>query len=122
MLVHARPPVARAIFLSGQVGYHAYPKIIRLDTTLMAAPDKPTPTEIKLHQTSRLLEIAFADGKTFSLTCEFLRVNTWRRLIQRVRSKKQSGAHRWNGFGEAGWRSIARPINANIRFHHTPKC
>ena len=37
---------------------------------------KPLPTEIKLHQTSRLLEIAFADGKTFSLTCEFLRVHS----------------------------------------------
>lgn len=34
----------------------------------------PQPTEIKLHQKSRMLEIAFADGKTFQLTCEFLRV------------------------------------------------
>ena len=34
----------------------------------------PLPTEIKLHQKSRLLEIAFADGKTFRLPCEFLRV------------------------------------------------
>ncbi len=34
----------------------------------------PTPTEIKLHQQSRVLEIAFADGKTFRLPCEFLRV------------------------------------------------
>ncbi len=34
----------------------------------------PQPTEIKLHQKSRVLEIAFADGKTFSLPCEFLRV------------------------------------------------
>mgnify|MGYP003497474815 CR=1 FL=1 len=34
----------------------------------------PQPTEIKLHQKSRLLEIAFADGKTFRLPCEFLRV------------------------------------------------
>jgi DUF971 family protein len=33
----------------------------------------PRPTEIKLHQKSRVLEIAFADGKTFSLPCEFLR-------------------------------------------------
>jgi DUF971 family protein len=36
--------------------------------------DTPTPTEIKLHQKSRLLEIAFSDGRSFSLTCEFLRV------------------------------------------------
>ena len=34
----------------------------------------PPPTEIKLHQTSRVLEIAFADGATFRLPCEFLRV------------------------------------------------
>jgi len=34
----------------------------------------PRPTEIKLHQKSRLLEIAFDDGKRFSLTCEYLRV------------------------------------------------
>jgi DUF971 family protein len=42
----------------------------------MAGIDKstPQPTEIKLHQTSRVLEITFADGKTFSLPCEFLRV------------------------------------------------
>ena len=32
------------------------------------------PTEIKLHQQSRQLEISFANGKTFSLPCEFLRV------------------------------------------------
>ncbi len=34
----------------------------------------PRPTEIKLHQKSRLLEIAFDDGKRFSLSCEYLRV------------------------------------------------
>ena len=34
----------------------------------------PQPTEIKLHQKSRILEIAFADGKAFQLPCEFLRV------------------------------------------------
>ncbi len=32
------------------------------------------PTEIKLHQQSRLLEVSFANGKTFSFPCEFLRV------------------------------------------------
>jgi len=36
--------------------------------------DTPTPTEIKLHQKSRLMEIAFSDGRSFSLTFEFLRV------------------------------------------------
>ena len=34
----------------------------------------PLPTEIKLHQKSRVLEIAFADGAIFRLPCEFLRV------------------------------------------------
>ena len=34
----------------------------------------PPPTEIKLHQKSRVLEIAFADGARFRLPCEFLRV------------------------------------------------
>src|SRR3989304_4087434 len=42
----------------------------------MAGTDKntPNPTEIKLHQKSRVLEIAFADGKQFSLPYELLRV------------------------------------------------
>jgi DUF971 family protein len=42
----------------------------------MAGLDKdvPQPTEIKLHQKSRVLEISFADGKTFKLPCELLRV------------------------------------------------
>ena len=34
----------------------------------------PQPTAITLHQTSNVLEVAFADGKTFRLPCEFLRV------------------------------------------------
>jgi len=36
--------------------------------------DTPVPTEIKFHQKSNVLEIAFADGKSFRLPCEFLRV------------------------------------------------
>lgn len=42
----------------------------------MAGLDKhtPIPTEIKLHQQSRLLEIAFNNGKVFKLPYEFLRV------------------------------------------------
>ncbi|MBN9124892.1 MAG: 1-(5-phosphoribosyl)-5-((5-phosphoribosylamino)methylideneamino)imidazole-4-carboxamide isomerase [Nitrosospira sp. 56-18] len=38
--------------------------------------DTPAPTEIKLHRKSRLLEISFADGKTFRLSYEFLRVHS----------------------------------------------
>jgi len=38
------------------------------------AADAPTPTGITLHQKSRVLEIAFSDGKRFELPFEFLRV------------------------------------------------
>ena len=34
----------------------------------------PQPTEITLHQASRVLEIAFSDAAVFRLPCEFLRV------------------------------------------------
>ena len=34
----------------------------------------PRPTEIKLHSKSRLLEVAFNDGRRFELPCEYLRV------------------------------------------------
>lgn len=33
-----------------------------------------TPTEIKLHRQSRILEVQFDDGKVFRLPCEYLRV------------------------------------------------
>ena len=36
--------------------------------------DTPLPTEIKLHQKSRVLEIAFDTGERFELSCEMLRV------------------------------------------------
>ena len=36
----------------------------------------PHPTEIKLHQTSRVLEIAFDNGDRFKLPYEFLRVHS----------------------------------------------
>lgn len=32
------------------------------------------PTDIKLHQKSRYLEVAFEDGRRFRLPCEYLRV------------------------------------------------
>lgn len=35
---------------------------------------KPRPTDIRLHQKSRVLEIAFDDGAGFRLPCELLRV------------------------------------------------
>ena len=37
-------------------------------------PTSPVPTAITLHQGSRILEVAFDDGKVFRLPCEFLRV------------------------------------------------
>lgn len=37
-------------------------------------PDSPLPTEIRLHQKSRLLEIDFSDGASFRLPYELLRV------------------------------------------------
>jgi len=40
----------------------------------MAAADRPTPTEITLHQKSRVLEVAFSDGTRFELPFELLRV------------------------------------------------
>lgn len=36
--------------------------------------NSPVPTEIKLHQKSRTLEIQFDNGRNFSLSCEYLRV------------------------------------------------
>jgi DUF971 family protein len=36
----------------------------------------PRPTEITLHSESRVLEIAFSDGRTFRLPFEFLRVHS----------------------------------------------
>ena len=34
------------------------------------------PTDIKLHQQSRILEISFEDGQVFELSCEYLRVHS----------------------------------------------
>jgi DUF971 family protein len=34
----------------------------------------PTPTELNLHQQSRVLEISYEDGSRFTLPCEYLRV------------------------------------------------
>lgn len=33
-----------------------------------------TPTDIKLHQQSRKLDVSFDDGQSFTLPCEYLRV------------------------------------------------
>ena len=36
----------------------------------------PAPTDINLHQQSRILEVSFADGAKFELPCEYLRVHS----------------------------------------------
>jgi DUF971 family protein len=41
---------------------------------MAAEPRTPVPTEIKLHQTSRAMELTFADGASFRLSYELLRV------------------------------------------------
>ncbi len=38
--------------------------------------DTPKPTELSLHQKSRVLEISYADGERFELSYEFLRVHS----------------------------------------------
>lgn len=38
--------------------------------------DTPRPTDIRLHQQSRRLEISFDNGSEFSFSCEFLRVHS----------------------------------------------
>lgn len=40
----------------------------------MQSIDTPIPTEIKLHQRSRVLDVQFEDGKRYALPCEYLRV------------------------------------------------
>ena len=56
----------------------AYSAIIFLLKTLTImsglTPTSPRPTDIRLHQASRLLEISFDDDTNCMLSCEFLRV------------------------------------------------
>lgn len=40
----------------------------------MNAVNEATPTEIKLHKVSRVLEVTFDDGSHFNFPCEYLRV------------------------------------------------
>jgi DUF971 family protein len=41
---------------------------------MAASTNAASPTEIKLHQVSQILEITYSDGKCFRLPAEFLRV------------------------------------------------
>ncbi len=47
----------------------------------------PVPTEIQLHQKSRLLEISFEDGAHFKLPCEYLRVFSPSAEVQAARKR-----------------------------------
>lgn len=40
------------------------------------SPDSPIPTEIKLHKTSKMLEVAFNDGARFEMSFEYLRTHS----------------------------------------------
>jgi DUF971 family protein len=53
----------------------AHPDLSLMESA-MAGLDKqtPTPTEIKLHQKSRTMELTFSDGRAFELPYELLRV------------------------------------------------
>ncbi len=53
--------------------YHVRPAFTFENMSGLTATS-PRPTDIKLHQKSRELEIVFDDGKTFRFSCEFLRV------------------------------------------------
>jgi DUF971 family protein/molybdopterin converting factor small subunit len=47
----------------------------------------PTPTDIKLHQKSRILEISFDDGAHFELPCEYLRVFSTSAEVQAAKER-----------------------------------
>ena len=49
----------------------------------------PTPTEIKLHQKSRVLEISFDDSAHFELPCEYLRVFSTSAEVQAAKERGQ---------------------------------
>jgi DUF971 family protein len=55
-------------------GYHRRFTEKTLMSASQAPGGSPLPTEIKLHQKSRVMEISFADGRSFKLSYELLRV------------------------------------------------
>ncbi len=46
------------------------------DPSILCAMSQPRPTDIRLHQASRYLEVTFETGERFELPCEYLRVNS----------------------------------------------
>jgi DUF971 family protein len=73
---HARHGIHSAFGrLSLQFCYHFGFKFHRQLTSMSGlTTSTPRPTDIRLHQLSRKLEISFDDGARFSLPCEYLRV------------------------------------------------
>jgi DUF971 family protein len=49
---------------------------VLLQSRKVSSASMPTPTEIRLHQKSRVLEVAFDDGRAFRLPYEYLRVHS----------------------------------------------
>ena len=47
----------------------------------------PVPTEIKLHQKSRVLEISFDDSTRFELPCEYLRIFSTSAEVQAAKER-----------------------------------
>jgi DUF971 family protein len=71
----ADPAAPMRLSVSPWVVYHVVlQRFWTLKPMAGLSKDVPPPTEIKLHQASKVLEISFADGRTFRLPCEFLRV------------------------------------------------
>ncbi len=51
--------------------------------------ESPTPTDVKLHQKSRVLEISFEDGARFELPCEYLRVFSTSAEVQAAKERSE---------------------------------
>ncbi len=66
-----------------------------MNNTQTGPSESITPTEIKLHQKSRLLELAFSDGFRFQYPCEYLRVFSTAAEVK-VMEKPVSGKQRVN--------------------------
>ena len=65
-----------------------------------------TPTEIKLHQKSKILEISFAAGETFQLPCEYLRTHARSAEIETSETPVPEAAD--DGLQESYWIGLAQ--------------
>ena len=69
--------VAQARFPCSKQGLPGYTETPALQSSITMAglsPDSPTPTEITVHQQSRMLEVAFSDGARYQIPFELMRV------------------------------------------------